>query len=97
MVLGFIFGVCMFLVIVVIKSRFKKGIERLGFGRRWRRMVWEGGKGEIMFFGRYEVFRLKGREFKEVMGCEREGFEGGRSGEIKLWRYSEERIYGERS
>lgn len=60
-------------------------------------MVWEGGKGEIMFLGRHEVSRLKGREFKEVMGCEREGFEGGRPGETKLWRHSEERTCGERS
>lgn len=60
---------CMLPATAAIKRRSKKGIKRSGFERRWRRIVWEGDNRKIIFLGRHGVSRrLKGKEFKEVMG-----------------------------
>ena len=66
---GHTLGVCMLPAAAAVFKRSKKGLERSGFERRWRRMVWEGGNHNIIFLGRHCVSRrLKGRELKEVMG-----------------------------
>lgn len=46
--------VCMFPAATVMK-RAKKGMERPGFERKWRRMVWEKGNHKIIFLGRHGV------------------------------------------
>lgn len=58
-------GVCMLPAAAAVFERSKKGLERSGFERRWRRMVWAGGNHKIIFPGRHGVSRrLKGRELK---------------------------------